>query len=530
MLAQFTFLFFLLAASAHGQIRQFPFKESFDSVTVPALPPGWLTTSKRAASGDFITTHSAPLSDSNAVLSTNATVSQSLSSPVLDFTDREADTIIFYERRSASHNSSVLIEASTDGGATFGIQIGDTLRNPGITSYVPRKFQLPSGLSNHTSVRFRWGVLGDGTGSSGTIRFDDIKISAKAVYDAAVTGLDFFPAIPRAGDSLIVGAAIRNAGTSAIHYVSVDFYDDANADSLPEAEELFGSSSVDRTIQPNETLRVESRLRNLRDGNKTIIAVVRLPGDQNPTNDLARSVVAVAFARASMIINEIMYDPVAGNSEYVELMNRSRQRVDLRGWSVSDVRDPSARTSAHLITRSPLLIGAGEYVVIASDSSILTRFSYLTQPSYHVIVKSSAFTLNNSGDDVIVADMTATTIDSVHYLPSWHNPELDDPGGRSLERINPEFPGTDSHNWSTSASPLGGTPGRRNTLYTSSPPSTASVSFAPNPFSPDGDPFGAFLPDHPQGSKTLRFEVSKDVENAGRSYQEKTPGPQNDRS
>ncbi len=492
MRTRFALLFVALTGIIQGQIRQFPFKESFDSVSVPALPPGWLTTSNHAASGDFVTTHSAPLSDSTAVLSTNATVSQSLTSPLLDFTDREADSLIFYERRSASHNSGLLLEASSDGGATFVIRIGDTLRNPGVTSYILRRMQLPSGLSNQASVRFRWRVLDNGTGSTGTIRFDDIEISAKAGIDAAITELIFSPMIPRAGDSVVVSATVENVGISAIgahatENFTVDFYDDINADSIPESQEVFGSSPVARTLQPGEKLRMESTLRNLREGNRTVIAVVHLPGDQNPANDLARSVVPVAFARSSLVVNEIMYDPVAGNSEYVELFNCSRETVDLHGWSVSDVSGPAARTSAHLIARAAFVIASGEYIVITTDSSIFTRFSYLTQPSYHVRIRPGAFSLNNAGDDVIVSDFTGSTIDSVRYSPDWQNQEIDDPSGRSLERINPSLPGNDRRNWSTCADPLGGTPGRRNSLYTRPAPSSALVSFSPNPFSPDGD-------------------------------------------
>ena len=121
------FLFLtLLSSRAGAQVHYFPYKENFDSVSVPSLPPGWMTTSNRSISGDFVTSHSIPFSESTAVLSTNATISQALVSPLFDFSGREADSLTFYERRSSSHNSGVLIEASTDGGATFPVPVSDT--------------------------------------------------------------------------------------------------------------------------------------------------------------------------------------------------------------------------------------------------------------------------------------------------------------------------------------------------------------------------------------------------------------------
>ncbi|HYQ86780.1 MAG TPA: lamin tail domain-containing protein [Bacteroidota bacterium] len=795
------FLFlFLLTGTAVGQIQYFPYRENFDTVSVPALPAGWITTSNRSVSGDFVTSHSIPHSDSGVVLSTSAAITQSLVSPLLDFSGREVDSLSFYERRSSSHNSGVLIEASTDGGATFQVPLSDTLVNPGVTSYIQRRLKLPDLLGNQSSVRIRWRILGNGTGTSGTLRFDDVAISARAHLDVSVDRASFIPAFPRAGDSVIVLATIRNAGTLPGNAIRVDFFEDLNLDTLPEEKELFGSASLEFALAPNDTALLRSVLRNLAYGLHNIIVVARLAADENPLNDVARErlsvglpqnsivineidyappagkpewielynataseigldgwalsnritssrytlshtaaplpaagyivitkdtalfreanpataaaiiqvsslptfllnnqgdavvlfgpegavmdtvrffpswggskgsslerieargnsndsvnwgssgdssgstpgsqnyltpldydlrvvriraddslsispVIAVvirnvgrmeagsfdvsiyddmnsdstpqqaeriAYSRINrilmpadsiavsfvwetpppgmhhmigtvgfppdmrvsdniaygllrlpypndaMIINEIMYEPLSGNSEYVELLNRSGRPVDLRDWELSSVPRTSARTNAHPLTRFPLIIGAGEFAVIGSDSSLLKQFPYLVDPSSHVIVRQSGFSLNNSGERVILQDLTGRTIDSVFYLPAWHNAEIDDHSGRSLERINPNISGNDARNWSTSANPLGGTPGRRNSLYTAPAGAGAAISFSPNPFSPDGDSSGAFLPNHPTGSKTCGFTLSQDVDDTWRLYQEKTAGP-----
>ena len=156
---------------------------------------------------------------------------------------------------------------------------------------------------------------------------------------------------------------------------------------------------------------------------------------------------------------------------------------------MSSVSRTSVPTSAHPLTRLPFIISAGEYAVISSDSSLLRQFPYLADPSSHVIIRQSGISLNNSGERIILQDLTGRTIDSVFYLPAWHNAGIDDHSGRSLERINPNLSGNDPRNWSTCANPLGGTPGRRNSLYTTPSAAGAAISFSPNPFSPDGDGF-----------------------------------------
>src|ERR1051326_3402485 len=118
-----TFLFlFTFAGAIQSHSQQFPVVENLDSVIVPALPSGWTSTSSRSPSGDFVTTSSLPHSAPNALISTDATVAQVLTSPGLDFTGMSADSLKFSERRSGSHNSALLVEASSDGGKRFPIR------------------------------------------------------------------------------------------------------------------------------------------------------------------------------------------------------------------------------------------------------------------------------------------------------------------------------------------------------------------------------------------------------------------------
>ena len=112
--------------------------------------------------------------------------------------------------------------------------------------------------------------------------------------------------------------------------------------------------------------------------------------------------------------------------------------------------------------------------------------------------------LNNDGDDVLLLDHTGSVVDSVSYSPSWHSPGVVDATGRSLERIRPRGRSNDARNWSTCARPVGGTPGRRNSIFADSFSSPGRLSFRPNPFSPDGDGFEDFTVIH----YSLPFEVS----------------------
>jgi hypothetical protein len=93
---------------------------------------------------------------------------------------------------------------------------------------------------------------------------------------------------------------------------------------------------------------------------------------------------------------------------------------------------------------------------------------------------------------VVISDLVGTVIDSVHYFPSWHNPDITDVTGISLERINPNLSSNDRRNWSSCVEKIGGTPGRQNSVFTTTIAPRTTLSVSPNPFSPDGDGFEDF--------------------------------------
>jgi hypothetical protein len=131
----------------------------------------------------------------------------------------------------------------------------------------------------------------------------------------------------------------------------------------------------------------------------------------------------------------------------------------------------------------------GELLVLAADSTLLQQFPALASmdPRLVVTLRGGRLSLNNDADAVVIHDALDVTIDSLLFSVTWHNPDLSDPGGRSLERISMLAPSNDPRNWNTSVDPSGGTPGMRNSISVASVPVASRLSCAPNPFSPDGD-------------------------------------------
>ncbi|HEX9655684.1 MAG TPA: lamin tail domain-containing protein, partial [Bacteroidota bacterium] len=281
---------------------------------------------------------------------------------------------------------------------------------------------------------------------------------------------------------------IQNKGKNTVTAFSVEVYLDANEDSLGTLEEFLATLPF-TSIQPiprQDSLVGWYQWNSPSSGDHGFIFRVQYAADGRISNNSSWMKVRVGYPKGSVLINEIMYDPLAGQAEYIELFNSTGTAISLTGWSLTDLPTPSGSHNTYKLQGRNISISAGSYFTIASDSSLMNLFPTIPDSALYV-VGGGSLSLNNEGDAGVIRDILGSAIDSVLYSTSWHNPGVSDVKGRSLERINPSLPANDGRNWSTCASPIGGTPGMKNSIFSSIRPSNARLEFQPNPFSPDGD-------------------------------------------
>ena len=119
----------------------------------------------------------------------------------------------------------------------------------------------------------------------------------------------------------------------------------------------------------------------------------------------------MAYEKGDIVINEIMYEPLSGNAEWVELFNRSGKNINLAGFKFNRTTYFYTLTDTCYSFLSP-----NSYLVIASDTSIYKMYSYLKSigSNYKVVFRSN-LTLSNDGDDLKLFDGKNTLIDEVIY-------------------------------------------------------------------------------------------------------------------
>jgi hypothetical protein len=433
------YILFGVVSVSTAQVTSFPYTENFDGVTSPSLPAGWTTSKNKAAAGDFWTIASVPRSTPNALIDSNATKEQWAATPQLNFTGKFVDSILFYERRVASHNSDVLLEAIINDDTTAILRISDTLRNPGNTNYTLRRFALPETLNNQSNIKFRWRVLGNGTGTgAATIRFDDIRITVKKAVDLAVTSLLVSPAVPKKGETVTATAWIKNRALSGNFSGMMQLFDSLT---------FVTSQNFSQSLIANESLTVVLNYPNITAGRHPLTVRLILSGDEDTTNNSLSLVVNAGYQPRTVLINEFKH---TGSPEWVEFVNNSNDTINIAQWKIAD-NTATLRT----ITSQQTLIPPHRFF-IASAGSLSEIYPSIPAP---VIIVSSFPALNDGGDAIRIIDPTNFTIDSLTYDSSW--PTV---SGKSFERVDTALASTLQSNWKISVHPLGATPGMINSV------------------------------------------------------------------
>jgi len=208
----------------------------------------------------------------------------------------------------------------------------------------------------------------------------------------------------------------------------------------------------------------------------------------NSTNVDGEFALADVATIGDVVINEILFNPITGGSDWVELYNKSDKLINLKDWSFGKFGADTIQSIKNVTTN--YLLKPKDYVVVgANPSFVMQNYPAAIPDKYLTLVLPP---LNNDSNTLYVMfpSFPANQImDKLSYSDKWHFKLLDDKKGKSLERMNPDAITQDKNNWHTAAEAIGfATPGRENSQYYPAI-SSGTVSFTSETFSPDNDGF-----------------------------------------
>ncbi len=284
--------------------------------------------------------------------------------------------------------------------------------------------------------------------------------------DLAVAARHHGAVVLDAGSPVLLTCLVRNVGSLEVDpYAPVVrlFLDGSD---LPE-----DTVWVDVELAPRDSAEVTLSCGDPGPGYHVAEVDVASPEDEVATNDRARTSFTVGRPGLLLSVNEIMYSPADGESEWVELVNVTEDTVTVAFWMLGDdgqaYRFPAGGDTA--------TVPPGSYLLVAREAGGVPD-------AVCPVVEAESWEVLSSDDVVVLLDAYGTPVDIVEYASDWGGGK-----GVSLERVRPDVEADGPNNWGSCVAPAGATPGSANSIYVEVVPAEGRLVAAPNPFSPDAD-------------------------------------------
>jgi hypothetical protein len=220
------------------------------------------------------------------------------------------------------------------------------------------------------------------------------------------------------------------------------------------------------------------------------------PGNELQQNNPVKIGYAEEAVQGDIIINELLFNPISGGNDFVEIYNCSNKNIDLLKWAIqekdyddsTDVKDEASVTSGHKI------IFPGEFLVLTENDKKVKSFYHCENPDAFLDI-SGMPDFNSDKGRVVLNDSKGNCIDAFKYTEEIHFPLLNDTKGISLERMSFFQETNDVNNWHSAAATAGfATPGYNNSQRIDSLESGNEITIGVEIFSPDNDGYNDVLP------------------------------------
>ena len=188
-----------------------------------------------------------------------------------------------------------------------------------------------------------------------------------------------------------------------------------------------------------------------------------------------------------LVINEVLFDPYTGGSDFVELYNNSDKYINLENWKLANLENDSI-DNYKIISDVPYLLRPQEFVLLSVNTASVKQF-YFNAHEDVFLQMASLPTYSNDEGNVYLINNLDEVVDAFSYDEDMHFALLNSVDGVSLERIDYNRPTNDKTNWHSASEAVGfATPGYENSQYLEAE-TGSEITISPESFSPDNDGF-----------------------------------------
>ena len=190
---------------------------------------------------------------------------------------------------------------------------------------------------------------------------------------------------------------------------------------------------------------------------------------------------------ASILLNEILFNPFSGGVDFVELVNVSENSIPIHRLMLATRNDTMALKQIYPVSSEKRYLKSGEILACTKDPAIVLLQYLSCNPETFCLMKSFPSYPDDAGTVILLND-SLEILDEFHYSAKMHSPFVADENGVSLERISLEKPTADRSNWASAAASVGSaSPGLPNSQTESKTEIQDEILPEPQTFSPNGD-------------------------------------------
>jgi hypothetical protein len=195
-----------------------------------------------------------------------------------------------------------------------------------------------------------------------------------------------------------------------------------------------------------------------------------------------------------MLFNELLFNPLPGDPDYIELYNCSEKVIDASRLQLVSVDDGIGDTSQiYTVSDEKRCIIPGSYYAITTDKERISDRYFSTDPEY-LFETGSLPSMADDAGHLILFNRELDRIDEVLYNEEMHYSLLSGYEGVALEKTGPRNRSEEAINWHSASESAGwGTPGAPNSVFVELPTASDKVVFSSSKITPDNDGYEDIL-------------------------------------
>ena len=328
-------------------------------------------------------------------------------------------------------------------------------------------YELGVSDNNHTFSTFSGLWCKHTSSNNDNFFFDDINISGSVIVDSL---------------SPYVEAAIVTGKNS----IELQFSEPLNQTVLDVNNYNLSSSNFPNPISINTTLSGHDLIfQDSFFGNQTLELTISNIEDLsgNIMFDTLQILVPDTAQAGEVLINEVLFDPLSGGSDYVEIVNNSNKSFDIYKYFIADFDNGISNLKQ---IDQHFILSPGNFALLSEDSSQILIDYPTNNPQTFIQMDIPSYP--NDSATIYFLSPDSIVLNKFSYNEDMHFELIKDPEGVSLERILINSNNSNANlTWHSAAENVGwGTPGVANSQYIPSM-SNSDFSALNEVFSPDND-------------------------------------------